>query len=108
MTLFLAACNMRCDGGFTAQMQACDMRHDFLGRAMMLGQIVNEDCPAGLPFLKDRCQRRAFGPLIGIDRDIDTEFAQLFRAFATPFIEQIGQNHDIGLFADGADRLPRP
>ncbi len=107
MAGFEGAIDMRRELGLAAEMQP-DAGGIFLrGRSMVLRQIVDEGDPARGVFLHDPLDRRALGPLIGVDLDIEPVPGQLLAARLGPVIEQVRQDHHIGLVRQAAHGLDR-
>jgi len=65
------ASDMRREGCFAAQVEPVDLRHHLLGRAVMLGKIVDKHRFAWAVLRHDRLQRGALGALIGEHLRID-------------------------------------
>ena len=75
---------------------------------MLVRQIIDKDCHAGSVVGNDPGKRLALAALVGNDREIDANRAQLLSSGDPEIIGQVGEDHDIGLGADRVYRVDRP
>lgn len=79
-----------------------DFGRMFGNRDMLVRQIVDKNRHAGGIVCNDPRERLALAALVGDDREVDPDGAQLFGAGGLEIVGQVGQDHDVGL---GANRI---
>ena len=73
----------------------------------MLREVVDEYCLRRRVFLEDCLQGRPLGPLIGEDARVEPVLQQLRLAHLLPLVDEVGQDHHVGMLAQRSDALDR-
>ena len=95
------------DHRLAAQVQARDVGGDLGHARMVLGEIVDEQRAGGRIFVDDRLQRRTLGALVGEDAGIDPDLGELFGARIAVVVDEVRQDHHVGLLGKRIDPLDR-
>ena len=103
----VAAGDVRGQQWLAAQVEADHLGCHFGHRAEVLGDVVDEHRAAGLIFVENQAQRRAFRALVGEDPGVDAVVGQLLGAGFLPVVHQVGQHHHLGPFGQGVDGVDR-
>jgi hypothetical protein len=79
----------------------------FADRFMLMPQIVDKNRYARPIFFENPSKRLTLAALIAIDWRINTNGPQLLCARSCAVVEQVGQNDDIGMFAQAVEAVYR-